>query len=91
MVALESAIYHLHSLGWAHIDLDPSKIVVDASDMPVLINFDSCLEVGRELRTLGTIGWMDVDIEEYTKSDTKHDLFVLDKLREWLDNTALQN
>lgn len=91
MAALESAIYHLHSLGWAHNDLDPSNILVDASGMPVLINFEYCREIGRELPTLGAMGWRDMNVEEYTKSDTKHDLLVLDKLREWFDNTTLQN
>lgn len=90
MEALESAIYHLHSLGWAHNDLNPGNILVDASGMPVLIDFDSCLEIGQKLPTRGTEGWRDVDIEEYTTSDMKHDIFALEKLRAWLDKPTVR-
>lgn len=90
MAALESAIYHLHSLSWAHNDINPSNILVDASGMPVLIDFDSCLEIGQGLPTRGTEGWRDVDIEEYTMSDTKHDMFALGKLRGWLDKPTFR-
>ncbi|KKZ67577.1 hypothetical protein EMCG_06746 [[Emmonsia] crescens] len=33
MQALKSAIYHLHSLGWAHNDLHPGNILVDEDGM----------------------------------------------------------
>ena len=53
--ALESAIHHLHSLGWAHNDLNPTNVLVNDSEsgggMPVLIDFGSAREIGRLLGT----------------------------------------
>ncbi|KAF2245859.1 kinase-like protein [Trematosphaeria pertusa] len=41
MQALESAIRHLHSLGWAHNDLNPGNVLVNKAGMPVLVDFGS--------------------------------------------------
>lgn len=35
MAALESAIQHLHGLGWAHNDLNPVNVLVNKAGMPV--------------------------------------------------------
>ncbi|KAK1768718.1 kinase-like domain-containing protein [Phialemonium atrogriseum] len=84
--ALESAIHHLHSLGWAHNDLNPTNVLVNDSEsgggMPVLIDFDSAREIGRLLGTFrGTTGWIDGQIEDYTTSKKEHDIFALEKMR----------
>ncbi|KAJ5439074.1 uncharacterized protein N7458_010072 [Penicillium daleae] len=91
MDALESAIYHLHSLGWAHNDLNPTHLLVDDSKacggMPVLINFGSAGKIGSLLGTSrGTSGWIEGRIEDYTTSKKEHDIFALEKIRFWLDN-----
>lgn len=86
MQALASAIYHLHSLGWAHNDLNPSNILIDEQGMPVLIDFGSACEIGAKLGTSrGTKGWIDGEMKDYHTSDKCHDLFALDKIRMWLD------
>ncbi|KAJ5605145.1 hypothetical protein N7510_010299 [Penicillium lagena] len=50
MAALESAIQHLHTLGWAHNDLTPYNILVHRDGMPVLIDFGGCQLVGTHLK-----------------------------------------
>ncbi|KAK3940258.1 kinase-like domain-containing protein [Diplogelasinospora grovesii] len=82
MEALQSAVDHLHSLGFAHNDIKPQNILVNAAGMPVLVDFDSCRPVG-EKGSRGTVGWMD-DEENYEISDFRHDTFAMEKLRAWL-------
>ncbi len=49
MAGLESAVQHLHSLGFAHNDVNPANILVDKVGMPVLVDFGSRREIGRKL------------------------------------------
>ncbi|KAL6866463.1 hypothetical protein ACO1O0_002574 [Amphichorda felina] len=84
--AVKSAICHLHSLGWAHNDLNPSNILVDEDGMPILIDFGSAREIGAKLGTSrGTKGWIDGEMKDYHTSDKRHDFFALEKIRMWLD------
>lgn len=86
MQALSSAIHHLHSLGWAHNDLNPGNILVEEEGMPVLIDFGSARKIGAKLGTSrGTKGWIEVDMKDYHTSDKRHDFFALDKIRMWLN------
>ncbi|KAI9831652.1 MAG: hypothetical protein M1819_004718 [Sarea resinae] len=86
METLESAIHHLHSLGWAHNDLNPDNILINKAGMPILIDFGSAREIGQELSTSrGTRGWIDGEMMDYTKSEKRHDISALDKIRAWLD------
>ncbi|KAJ4317285.1 hypothetical protein N0V84_007421 [Fusarium piperis] len=80
--ALGSAVTYLHSLGLAHNDINPDNIMVK-DGMPVLIDFGSCQPVGKRLQSLGTPGWYE---ELFYTSETKHDTYSLNKLREWLQN-----
>ena len=96
MRALESAIYHLHSLGWAHNDLNPTNVLVDDSGagggMPVLIDFGSARKIGSLLGTSrGTSGWIEGGMEDYTTSEKEHDTFALGKMRLWLDNPTFDD
>lgn len=94
MDALRSAIHHLHSLGWAHNDLNPSNVLVDdsvAGGKPVLIDFDSARELGKLMgMSRGTSGWIEGRIEDYTTSRKEHDIFALDKIDAWLDNPTFK-
>jgi serine/threonine protein kinase len=40
---------HLHSLGLAHNDLNPTNIAVDGDDDPILLDFGSCRRFGEHL------------------------------------------
>ena len=81
MEALESAIAHLHELGLAHNDLNPHNISVRDDGLPVLIDFGSCAPFGGRLQSLGSLGWYE---DEFFTSEAKHDVFALNKMRQWL-------
>ncbi|KAK4105208.1 hypothetical protein N658DRAFT_385631, partial [Parathielavia hyrcaniae] len=89
MLALESAVRHLHRVvGMAHNDIKPANVVVRRSDgMPVHVDFSAARPPGaRGTGPLGTPGWMETDdVASYAVSKTSHDLFGLKKLRAWLD------
>ncbi|CAG8366941.1 unnamed protein product [Penicillium salamii] len=86
MAALESAIQHLHGLGWAHNDLKPSNILVSEAGMPILIDFEGCQKLGTALKYIrGSEEWIEGDIESYNTSEAQHDIFALGKIREWLE------
>jgi serine/threonine protein kinase len=80
--SVSSAIQHLHSLGYAHNDLNPTNITVDQEDKPFLIDFGSCQPFGEDLITTGTRGWME---DEWSMTSKKpQGKFFLDRLRSWL-------
>ncbi|KAK0620983.1 kinase-like domain-containing protein [Immersiella caudata] len=79
--ALESAIAYLHQLGLAHNDINPHNIMV-RDGLPFLIDFGSCAPYGGRLQSLGSPGWYE---ELFYTSEAKHDVFALNKMREWLD------
>lgn len=86
MDALASAIHHLHALGWAHNDVNPGNVLIDPSDLPVLIDFGSARPLGRKLGTSrGTDGWIDSSMKDYHTSEVKHDEYAINKIRAWLD------
>ncbi|KAI1104787.1 kinase-like domain-containing protein [Jackrogersella minutella] len=85
--SLESAIHHLHSLGWAHNDLNPTNVLVAEDRRPILIDFGSAHRIGEKLTmSRGTKGWIDCEMKDYTTSETRHDTSALAKLGTWLDN-----
>ena len=91
MGALESAMRHLHSLGWAHNDLTPKNILDYDSDskggLPVVIDFGSAGEIGRLLGlSRGTSGWIEGQMQDYTHSKKEHDMLAIAKIRAWLEN-----
>lgn len=81
MEALESGIAYLHGLGLAHNDINPHNIMV-RDGMPVVIDFGSCAPFGGRLQSLGSPGWCE---EEFYTSAARHDVFALNKMRQWLD------
>lgn len=95
MDKLQSAVRHLHDLGWAHNDLNPSNILIkDAKESgvvaPVVIDFGSARSIGERLGTSrATHGWYDGLIENYTTSRAEHDTFALGKIRAWLEKSAV--
>lgn len=68
--SLESAIYYLHSLGWAHNDLNPNNVLVAEDRRPILIDFSSARRIEEKLSTSrSTKGWIDCEIKDYTTSE----------------------
>ncbi|KAI1426495.1 kinase-like protein [Xylaria sp. FL1777] len=60
LAGLEKAVSHLHALKLVHNDINPSNIMLDDENEPVLIDFDSCKYEGEQLGLKGgTEGWAD--------------------------------
>lgn len=92
MESLESAVHHVHSLGWAHNDINPTNILIAEDGRPVLIDFGSTKRVGAKLSTIrGTAGWIDCEMKDYTTSETRHDTSALDKIRSWLEKPVFDD
>jgi serine/threonine protein kinase len=83
MTDISRAVAHLHSLGLAHNDLNPSNIVIGKNKEAILIDFGSCQPFDEKLVSTGTPGWID---EDFTTSARKHDLAALPRIQTWLDN-----
>ncbi|KAF2241352.1 hypothetical protein BU26DRAFT_440672 [Trematosphaeria pertusa] len=78
---IKSAVEHIHSLGLAHNDLNPSNIMLNQGE-PIIIDFGSCQPFGKALVSAGTPGWVDVDC--CTTSALRNDEVALDRIRTWL-------
>ena len=85
---IESAAEHIHSLGLAHNDLNPSNIMLNQGK-PIVIDFGSCQPFGKALVSAGTPGWVDVDC--CTTSALRNDEMALDRIRTWLKEGALES
>lgn len=81
MHKIREEVKHIHSLRFAHNDLNPTNMLLDNNDNPVIIDFGSCKRVGEELISGGTYGWID---EDYSTSAQSYDESALDKINKWL-------
>lgn len=81
MNGIRAGVRHLHFLGLAHNDLNPTNIALDGDDNPIILDFGSCKLFGEELLSGGTYGWVD---EDYSTSAQRHDESALDKIEAWL-------
>ncbi|KAM5342079.1 hypothetical protein ACJ41O_015110 [Fusarium nematophilum] len=91
MEMLESAVRHVHSLGWAHNDLNPTNILMTKDGRPILIDFGSAHRIGDKLTTSrASKGWIDCGIDDYTTSETQHNISALSKIRVWLENPKFE-
>ncbi|KAF4959411.1 hypothetical protein FSARC_10736 [Fusarium sarcochroum] len=84
---IKDGIHHLHSLGLTHNDMNPRNVMVDASDNPVIIDFDSCKHEGEELVKCGTPDWC---LEDMQYAARENDFFGLSKLEELLSKIPEQ-
>lgn len=67
---LRAAIQHIHELGFAHNDLNPSNIALNERDEPIVIDWGSCKKFGAELISGGTAEWIDEDFDVSKKVST---------------------
>jgi serine/threonine protein kinase len=81
MHGIRAGVQHLHSLGFAHNDLNPTNIGIDGDDNPILLDFGSCRRFGKALLSGGTYGWID---EDYSSSAQCHDEVAIKKIEAWL-------
>ncbi|KAI9699357.1 MAG: hypothetical protein M1836_002968 [Candelina mexicana] len=80
---IEKSIEHMHSLGFIHNDINPANIMMNAHDVPVLIDFDACTREGDRVGKGGTTGWIDRSFD-YDAANPQNDLYGLKKIREAL-------
>ena len=55
--SVKNGLDHLHALGLSHNDINPTNIMLDNEDMPIIIDFDSCQREGELSFGVGTLGW----------------------------------
>lgn len=85
--AIENGIRHLHRLGLAHNDINPCNIMMEG-DIPVIIDFDSARPIGEKLGSkVGTPDW---ELDGAEISETKNDMFSLEKVKELILQVKLQ-
>ncbi|KAJ7647848.1 hypothetical protein FB45DRAFT_209951 [Roridomyces roridus] len=77
---VHEALKHLHSLGYAHSDINPGNIMISKAGEPILIDFDSSLPLGLKVKKGKSPGWE----YEGRVSAKENDLWALAKLREWI-------
>ncbi|KAF7327362.1 Protein kinase domain-containing protein [Mycena kentingensis (nom. inval.)] len=78
---IRDAITHLHSLGYAHNDINPRNIMLAQDGRPVLIDFDSAMKLGEPLGIKGaTFGWE----YEGDVSKAENDLWGLKEVEKYL-------
>ncbi|KAF2425534.1 hypothetical protein EJ08DRAFT_689346 [Tothia fuscella] len=81
---VENGLRHLHQLNLVHNDINPSNIMLLHDDTPVIIDFDSCRQIGESLEGVGrTYEWYDEDVQT---SPPSNDLDALREIREWLSD-----
>lgn len=78
---LKSAVGHMHALGLAHNDLNPSNIGLNEDDRPIVIDLGSCKRFGEGLLSAGTPGWIE---DDFDISKKEHDLLAIDKIIDWV-------
>ncbi|RSL63297.1 hypothetical protein CEP53_004496 [Fusarium sp. AF-6] len=78
---IEAGLEHLHSLGFAHNDLNPNNVMVDAEDRLIIIDLGAAMPLGQLLHQGGTAGW-NHGFEE--KSSVANDEIGLRQMKEYL-------
>nr|GAT53634.1 predicted protein [Mycena chlorophos] len=83
MDGIESGLRHLHGLGFAHNDLNPENVMLDKFGQAVVIDFDSCVEIGASMsgNQGTTFGW---EYENTGISKAENDLWALSEIARWL-------
>ncbi|KAJ7244633.1 kinase-like domain-containing protein [Mycena haematopus] len=80
---IRHGLEYLHSLGYAHNDINPTNIVLDKNTLPVIIDFDSCQRIGVSLtdKKAGKMDW------EYNSdvSLPQNDFDALGMVEKWLE------
>ncbi|KAI1111698.1 kinase-like domain-containing protein [Nemania sp. NC0429] len=55
---IQDGIAHLHSIGFAHNDLNPTNVMIAEDGTAVIVDFDSCSPIGELMGPKGpTMGW----------------------------------
>lgn len=83
---IKSGIRHLHSLGLVHNDINPNNIMFQGSNVPVIIDFDSCRQPGSLLDSVErTHEWHNNAVRFSTP---KNDFDSLHEIQIWMTGTS---
>lgn len=80
---INSGIRHLHALGLVHNDINPTNIMFDEDDHPIIIDFDTCYYHNQKLGPkAGTFGWSEgsQEVARY-----ENDLSGVSRLQEYIE------
>lgn len=84
---IEARVQHLHKLGLVHNDINPADIMIDAKNVPRIIDFDSCQRLGQQLGSKsGTIGFFK-EGAQFARAENVH--YSLSKIRDYLSLPSL--
>lgn len=79
---LTLGVQHLHSLGFVHNDINPSNIMLTEDETPIIIDFESCAQIGEPLGGIKrTYEWHD---EKVRIAAVSNDLEAVEEIRSWL-------
>jgi serine/threonine protein kinase len=84
---IQSAVRHLHSLGYAHNDISACNIMFDSSGTAMLIDLDSCAPIGEKVKKGGVVGgWRGPFFwkQEFKQSSIECDELSLQYVQNWL-------
>ena len=80
MEGIKAGVDHIHSLGLAHNDLNPSNIMfAKGDDTPVIIDFDACRPENAALAKGGTPGWSEGTLEKSTRDNDSRMLALIQR------------
>ncbi|KAF4151439.1 hypothetical protein CNMCM6069_003858 [Aspergillus lentulus] len=85
--SIQSAVRHLHSLGYAHNDISACNIMFDSSGTAMLIDLDSCAPIGEKVKKGGIVGgWRGPSFwkQEFKQSSIECDELSLQYVQNWL-------
>lgn len=84
---IRDGVAHIHKQGYCHNDIHDRNIMMGEDDVPVIIDFDSCLPEGDvQAWKGGAPGWSITDIEDIRTSEKRCDEYSLGKMEEYLND-----
>ncbi|KAJ7766126.1 hypothetical protein B0H16DRAFT_1687153 [Mycena metata] len=85
---ISCGLKHLHSLRYVHNDMNPHNVVLAKNNTPVIIDVDSCHEIGASLKGKKA-GTIDRDHKNQF-SEPANEFYGLQQMREWLIRLVMQ-
>lgn len=79
---IKKGLDHIHALDLVHNDLNPSNVMLDERDTPIIIDFGSCRSNGESIEDVGrTYEWFDDGIHTVSPNN---DLDALAEMEAWM-------
>ncbi|KAJ5921351.1 hypothetical protein N7466_009677 [Penicillium verhagenii] len=83
---LKAAVQHLHDLGLAHNDINPSNVMFTDDGAPILLDFATCNPIGTKLIKGGQVGEFEngIAVAKYELSSADCDNAAIEHISAWL-------